>query len=218
MKDVTRAEAVADRLRSEIIDGTYLSGERLRELMLGQRLHVSQATIRQALGLLEHEGWVVKRPRRGVTVRAFTPAEADDVYTLIGALMPLVFESVADAARKPRLRELNQMLEAARSAAEHSHTAAGMAALIGWNLALAALSERPVTAELLAGLLRRAHLIEAVREARVPMPPRDLHALVTRHIDVQRALGIGDLDLVRRLYAPIIDTLRAAAVDALKMG
>ena len=215
MKGATRARSAADQLQSDILSGVYLSGERLRELALAERLGLSQSTVREALAELEREGWVLKLPRRGVFVRAFTPAEADDVYTLIGMLTPATFERVTEPARKPRLRELTEFLDAARAAVGSHETGKVLHALLGWHEALAFIADRPVTRELLATLIRRAQLIEAVREARAPMRSRDLTALIARHADVQRALGMGDLELARRLYGPIADTLRAAAVEAL---
>lgn len=218
MSRSTRAQAAADQLRGEILGGDYLSGERLRELVVAGRLHVSQSTVRDALALLEREGWVVSTPRLGAAVRAFTPAEADDTYRLIGILAPLAFEWVIDAARKPRLREIAHYLDDARAAAGAEQTATALAALINWLNGLAGIAGRPVTGELLAGLLRRAQLIELVREARAPMPVAELSALAARHVDVQRALGMGDYDLACRLYAPVTETLRAAAVEALTVG
>jgi DNA-binding GntR family transcriptional regulator len=214
----TRAEVIATQLRADIAQGALLSGERLRELPLAEQLGVSQATVREALALLEREGWVAKQPRRGVYVRAFSPAEADDIYSLIGVLMPLVFERVIDAARKPRLRDLTVYLDAAQERIDRHQGEKTLHALLDFDLALAQLAERPATAELLTSLLNRAQIIEAVREARAPLPTRDLSALVLRHRDLQRALAMGDLDLARRLFAPLIDLLRAGAVEALEMG
>jgi DNA-binding GntR family transcriptional regulator len=215
---LTRANDIATQLRAEISQGVLLSGERLREMALAGRLGVSQATVREALALLEREGWVAKQPRRGVYVRAFSPAEADDIYALIGVLMPLVFERVIDATRKPRLRDLTGYLDAAQERIDRYHGEKTLHALFEFDLALALLAERPATGEVLVSLLNRAQIIEAVREARAPLPARDLSALVLRHRDLQRALAMGDLDLACRLFAPLIDLLRAGAVEALETG
>lgn len=218
MSSRTRAEAAADQLRASILGGVYLSGERLRELPLAQHLGVSQATVRGALALLESEGWVVKRPRHGIYVRSFTPEDASDIYAMINLLMPLIFEQVVDAARKPRLRELTGTLDAAQERIDHHRGESVLGALLSFHAALAQLAERPATAGVLTGLLNKAQIIEAVREARAPLPARELSALVLRHRDLQRALAMGDLDLARRLFAPLIDQLRAGAVEALGMG
>lgn len=217
MSGSTRAHVVADQVRADILSGVYLSGEWLREMVLAGRLGVSQTTVRDALALLEHEGWVVKQPRHGVTVRAFTPGEVADVYDLIGLLTPLAFERAVEPGRKPYLRTLTVPLDAARQAMSDGQAAKALYALLDWHIGLAQLADRPVTGELLTGLIRRAQLIEAVREARAPLPYTALSALVARLADVQRALGMGDLELAARLYAPLIETVRTAAVDALTL-
>ena len=59
----TRAETVAAALREAILKGDYLSGERLIELSLAKTFDVSQNTVRDAMRLLEQDGWVVKHAR-----------------------------------------------------------------------------------------------------------------------------------------------------------
>jgi len=218
MNRITRAQTVAEQIRADILSSMILSGERLRELTIARRLQVSQSTVRDALALLEQEGWVVSQPRHGAAVRAFTPADADDIYRLIGVLAPLAFEGVMDAARKPRLREIAPYLDDARDAGGDKQTLRALAALLDWLGALAGIAGRPVTRDVLNGLLRRARLIEIIREARAPLPAPELSALTARHVDVQRALGMGDYELACRLYAPVTETLRAAAVEALAVG
>lgn len=214
----TRTEATADQLRAGIASGVYLSSERLRELPLAQHLGVSQTTVRDALALLEREGWVAKQPRRGIYVRSFTSEEAGDIYAMIAVLMPLVFEHAVDTARKPRLRELTGFLDAAQERIDDHHGKMTLNALLNFHSGMAQLTERPAIAQILINLLNMAQIIETVREARAPLPIRDLGALVLRHRDLQRALAMGDLDLAHRLFAPLIDLLRDGAIEVLATG
>src|SRR5512147_3047345 len=87
---ITRAETAAETIRAAILHGGYLSGERLIEVKIAQTLDVSQNTIRDALRILEGEGWVVKNPRHGVYVRSFTAAEAAEVCTVLAAVESLI--------------------------------------------------------------------------------------------------------------------------------
>ncbi len=92
----TLAESVAAAIRAGILDGKYLSGERLIELNLAKTMGVSQITVRDALRILEQEGWVTKNPRRGVYVRSFTSDAAEEVYALIRTFEGLAMEWVFD--------------------------------------------------------------------------------------------------------------------------
>lgn len=62
------SEVVLDRLRAEIIDGTYALGEKLSESLLGDRYGVTKAPIRSAFAKLRTEGLVEVRPQSGTYV------------------------------------------------------------------------------------------------------------------------------------------------------
>lgn len=79
---MTRSQEIADALRLSLQRGVLTCGERLVELTLSQEYQVSQNTIRDALHILERDGWVKKFPRRGVYVLRFTTVEATEVYAL----------------------------------------------------------------------------------------------------------------------------------------
>jgi DNA-binding transcriptional regulator YhcF (GntR family) len=69
LRNATLSHIVADVLRQSLYDGVYLCGDRLVELTISQEMNVSQNTARDALGLLENEGWVTRKARHGVYVQ-----------------------------------------------------------------------------------------------------------------------------------------------------
>ncbi|MBL8228940.1 MAG: GntR family transcriptional regulator [Bryobacterales bacterium] len=75
-----RAEAlsvqVAESIREALYAGELEPGQYLRELVLARAFQVSQATIREALAQLEHNGLVIRAPNRGTTVAVITRADA----------------------------------------------------------------------------------------------------------------------------------------------
>jgi DNA-binding GntR family transcriptional regulator len=77
---------VADALREEIERGLLAPGERLVEMALARRFEVSQGPVREALRLLEREGLVDHRPRRGVYVRVLSARDIEEVYSLRAAI------------------------------------------------------------------------------------------------------------------------------------
>ncbi|GAA1717359.1 GntR family transcriptional regulator [Nonomuraea sp. LP-02] len=57
---------LADRIRKQISDGHLAMGDRLpSEGELATTWNLSRATVREALRLLEEQGWVIRIPRRG---------------------------------------------------------------------------------------------------------------------------------------------------------
>lgn len=73
---------VYERLEKLIIEGRYRPGDRLPETELAEMLSVSRGPIREALQLLERDGWVEVKPRHGATVRRRTIKEVAEFFDM----------------------------------------------------------------------------------------------------------------------------------------
>jgi GntR family transcriptional regulator, vanillate catabolism transcriptional regulator len=73
-------------LRELVLEGAFLPGERVPELLLVEQLGVSRTPLRVALMTLEHEGLLETLRGGGFVVRAFTRADIDDAIELRGVL------------------------------------------------------------------------------------------------------------------------------------
>lgn len=104
-----------DAIRKRILGGVYEPGERLYEERLTQELDISRPPLREALRLLENEGLVYTRPRRGAFVATLTDRDVYEILTLRSALERTAFElgipvrdpSLLDPAREA-LAEMEQ--------------------------------------------------------------------------------------------------------------
>ncbi|RRO18415.1 GntR family transcriptional regulator [Saccharopolyspora rhizosphaerae] len=76
---------VYERLRGEIVDGTFDAGANLVELALAERYGTSRTPIREALRRLEQDG-LVERGERGMRVRTRSPEEILEIYEVRVAL------------------------------------------------------------------------------------------------------------------------------------
>ncbi|MBE2271773.1 MAG: GntR family transcriptional regulator [Anaerolinea sp.] len=193
MSTPTLAEAVATAVRKDILDGKHLSGERLIELSIAHELNVSQITVRDALRILEQEGWVVKQPRRGVYVRSFTPENALEVFAVMEALELLLLEWLIPVITKAACAELGVLLMTARKHAHRSERREAITVLFAFHEKMGTLIDRPLTNHLLDGLRNQVRLLEAIRQARAPFNLRELHAQIDQHEAIVRALEAGDL-------------------------
>jgi DNA-binding GntR family transcriptional regulator len=101
---------IVETLESRIISGALKPGERLVEQRLCEQFAVSRSPLREAIRILENQGFLIKRARRGVTVAEATLKEAIDVYTIRANLESLA-TFLAVRRHEPdlvgRLRELN---------------------------------------------------------------------------------------------------------------
>src|SRR5690606_2968604 len=91
-------QEVTERVKAAIYAGELKPGERVTELGLAAKVGVGQATIREALIELVHEGYIERRGPRKTYVTSLTPLQIEDIYTV---RLPLELLAVRmTAARK----------------------------------------------------------------------------------------------------------------------
>jgi DNA-binding GntR family transcriptional regulator len=78
----TKEEQVADFLREGIISGMFPRGSRLKQAEIAERLQISITPVREALKLLEAEGYVTGNSYRGVRVAPFDASASEEVLEL----------------------------------------------------------------------------------------------------------------------------------------
>lgn len=84
-----RPTALADRLRSAILEGSLPPGAKLRQAELAHRLGVSTTPLREAIGRLAHEGLVDLDEFKGARVHVLSPEELDQIYRVRLQVLPL---------------------------------------------------------------------------------------------------------------------------------
>jgi DNA-binding GntR family transcriptional regulator len=104
----TKRDVAADLLRAAILTGELAPGTRLILDELSERYQVSMTPIREALSLLEREGFVSQMPHRGAVVAALDREELLELYAIRSAI-----EELATLHGVPRLtaRDLAHMGE-----------------------------------------------------------------------------------------------------------
>lgn len=87
-RERTGAEAmrVAEALRAEIVAGTLAASAPLRQELLAERFATSRMPVRDALRILEQEGFVDIVPNRGARVAAIEPADYREICEMRAAL------------------------------------------------------------------------------------------------------------------------------------
>ena len=78
----TKEEQVADYLRERIISGVYPRGSRLKQAEIAEELKLSITPVREALKLLEAEGYISGDSYRGARVVPFDVAASAEILNL----------------------------------------------------------------------------------------------------------------------------------------
>ena len=89
----TASHRIADALRTAILDGSYLPGERIRQEDIAARSGASRIPVREALRLLQAEGLVTLVANSGAWVAKLTLAECAELYRIRERLEPLLLRA-----------------------------------------------------------------------------------------------------------------------------
>lgn len=89
---MSTANTVYDQLRAAIIDGTFQSGDPLRQDQIASDYGISKIPVREALVHLEADGFVEMFSGRGAFVARLSAKQAEEIYLMRIALEPILIE------------------------------------------------------------------------------------------------------------------------------
>lgn len=107
-------DAIASALRTAIVAGTLLSGESLPQEELASFFGVSRIPVREALRLLESEGWIKFLPNKGASVHPLSVGEAAEIYEILASLECTALRLALPKHTSESLFRSEQILNAAR--------------------------------------------------------------------------------------------------------
>jgi len=107
----TKEEQVADYLRERIISGVYQRGSRLKQAEIAEQLGLSITPVREALKLLEAEGYVSNDSYRGARVVPFDASASGEILSLRLMLEAQLVRGAAEHATSEDLAELRKMAD-----------------------------------------------------------------------------------------------------------
>lgn len=116
MRHQTKEERVADYLREGIISGRFPRGSKLKQAELAEKIGTSITPVREAIKLLEAEGFVLGSSHRGAVVAPFDIHATEEIVDLRMMLeSKLVLAALARLTPQhlEELRELQRQIEEA---------------------------------------------------------------------------------------------------------
>ncbi|MDT0683034.1 GntR family transcriptional regulator [Roseicyclus sp. F158] len=116
MKHQTKEERVADYLREGIISGQFPRGSKLKQAEVAEQIGTSITPVREAIKLLEAEGFVLSTSHRGAVVAPFdinATEEIVDLRVTLECKLALRAMEKLTSEQMRELRDLQEQLEAA---------------------------------------------------------------------------------------------------------
>lgn len=102
---------IFDQIREDILNGRYVTGDKLVEIKLAEELGVSRTPVREALKQLELDGLVENIPNRGVVVKGITRSDIDDILDLRLAIEAMVGQWAAERISKDEIAQLDEICD-----------------------------------------------------------------------------------------------------------
>jgi DNA-binding GntR family transcriptional regulator len=104
-----RAEAAYRYLRNAILSNELPAGFQAAENEIAVQLGMSRTPVHEAMARLQEEGFVQILPRKGILVRALTPADLLEIYDVLIALEGAAAELLAAESGEALARTLSEL-------------------------------------------------------------------------------------------------------------
>lgn len=82
-KTITITNKIAETLKQDINYGKITAGEAIIERKIAEQFHASNIPVREALRILEGEGFIIHRKFSGYSIRQINPEEMVELYDII---------------------------------------------------------------------------------------------------------------------------------------
>ena len=203
-RPVTLRQSVYDALVNLVVAGGLSPGQHLAETQLARRLGVSRHPVREALHLLQAEGWIELRPNGGAFVRVPSDQEVDELLNVRELLEAEMARLAARRAGPDQVARLRRICDEGGEAVKDGDTERFVTANNDFHTALAELSANTVLARLTTVVARRArwhyHLVA----------PRRVHDACQEHIEIAEAIAARDQQQAMKAARAHIERTRMA--------
>lgn len=173
----------------------YSEEVRLDERRMSQELAISRTPVREAITLLEQEGFVRSSPRRGIFVVRKTKAEILEMIAVWAALEGMSARLAAERASDEELGELDALFAAFESEKPTDRLSEYSDANIAFHQAIIRLGGCKLIADITENLF--IHM-RAIRRLTIGQDNRAERSIVD-HRNIIKALKSRDADLAERL-------------------
>jgi GntR family transcriptional regulator, rspAB operon transcriptional repressor len=102
---------IFEKIREDILNSRYNTGDKLVEAKLAEELGVSRTPVREALKQLELDGLIENIPNRGVIVKGISKQDVEDIYTIRIAIEGIAARWAVERMEAEDLRELKEVYE-----------------------------------------------------------------------------------------------------------
>jgi DNA-binding GntR family transcriptional regulator len=186
----------AEAIRKMVLSGRLPPGERLIEERLTEELGISRPPLREALRLLQQEGLIETRPRRGSVVTIMNDQDVFEILTLRSAYERLAVELGVPVQDPKRLEVCRRALQQMEEYAAVEDRGALVEAAYAFHASIVALAGHRRLDESYAAVQQQVLLCMARNLYTREHDYEDLPTHVARHRHLLEVIEAGDPDAV----------------------
>lgn len=185
-------------LRQAIADADiYQSHDEIRldERVLSEAMGVSRTPIREAMTLLEQEGFLRTVPRRGIYIMRKTKREIVEMIQMWAALESMAARLATQNATDAEIAQLRSMFDSFRDSTPAEHIEEYSDANIVFHQAIVQLSKSQIIMDTIRNIFIH---VRAIRKMTISQSDRAARSIVD-HLRIIEALEKRDTELAERL-------------------
>jgi DNA-binding GntR family transcriptional regulator len=190
-------EQVLERVRTALITGDYLPGDRLRENDIAEQMGVSRGPIREAFRQLEQEGLIVSQPHRGTYVATTSAEEFEHLVQVRALLEGYAIRHAVKRATPEHVAELQAVIQRLKAAVATMNLPEVAECVVTVHRTIVDLAGSPILARMWSTLTVLVRNREFVMFRQTPDPESIAEEAVS-HERVVHALASGDPDQAER--------------------
>jgi DNA-binding GntR family transcriptional regulator len=141
----TKEQQVAEFLREKILSGFFRRGQKLKQDEIAKLLDISITPVREALKLLEAQGYVVSASHRGAVVSPFHIDKAVELFELRMLLEGRLTRAAAKRIKPADLAALEELKDAIATALQEGNREVLRAANFRFHFQFYAVADQPQT-------------------------------------------------------------------------
>lgn len=204
----TTSQHALEGLRHAIVSGELRPGQRVAQEDFAGRLGVSVAPVREALRVLEQEGQLIYRPRRGYFVTELRIEDLEEIYELRRVLEGCAARRALTAVDEETLTRIRAAAEECDVAGESADVTRELAANRRFHFALLECADHPHTMRIIRLLWDSTEAYRAIYYN----SPAERRRAAEAHQRILAALADRDADLL----VAELDAHRNRALEVLR--
>lgn len=206
---------VAETLRLAIMQGYFEPGDKVNQVLIAEELNVSRTPVREALQILESEGFIEIRPHRGAFITQVTREDVRNVYQIRTLLETEAIRQAVSLIPDSVLAELAEYLSSAQRKIDVGDIAETYAVDVRFHNTITSFAENHLLQEMLEGLNNRIHRVRRFIQVR---PGPNLPDSFEEHLVILEAMRDRDAARSVELMRQHLEQSAARVMESVQSG